>query len=83
MSDLNYLPLASIAHSLLLVVLLLVAIGNHQSTSALICSHRRYFPVFDKLKKSFFVGEMMWNFADFMTAQVGGTSCLHRWGGVQ
>ena len=32
-------------------------------------SLRQYFPVFDKLKKDFFVGEMIWNFADFATAQ--------------
>ena len=29
----------------------------------------QYFPVFDKLRKEFFVGEMIWNFADFMTQQ--------------
>ena len=29
----------------------------------------RYFPVFDKLRKTFFIGEMIWNFADFMTQQ--------------
>lgn len=29
----------------------------------------QYFPVFDKLKKEFFIGEMIWNFADFMTQQ--------------
>ncbi|EDO29416.1 predicted protein, partial [Nematostella vectensis] len=30
---------------------------------------QQYFPVFDKLRKEFFVGEMIWNFADFNTAQ--------------
>jgi len=30
---------------------------------------QHYFPVFDKLKKEFFVGELIWNFADFMTKQ--------------
>lgn len=29
----------------------------------------QYFPVFDKLRKEFFIGEMIWNFADFMTQQ--------------
>ncbi|XP_048583171.1 beta-glucuronidase isoform X2 [Nematostella vectensis] len=29
----------------------------------------QYFPVFDKLRKEFLVGEMIWNFADFMTQQ--------------
>ena len=29
----------------------------------------QYFPIFDKLKKEFFIGEMIWNFADFMTQQ--------------
>jgi len=29
----------------------------------------QYFPVFDRLKKEFFIGEMIWNFADFMTQQ--------------
>ncbi|CAB3988295.1 Beta-glucuronidase [Paramuricea clavata] len=29
----------------------------------------QYFPVFDKLRKEFFVGELIWNFADFMTKQ--------------
>lgn len=28
-----------------------------------------YHKVFDKLKKEFLVGEMVWNFADFMTVQ--------------
>ncbi|XP_077995272.1 beta-glucuronidase-like [Glandiceps talaboti] len=28
-----------------------------------------HFKIFDKLRKEFFVGEMVWNFADFMTAQ--------------
>lgn len=32
-------------------------------------SVKRYFPVFDKYKGNFFVGEMIWNFADFETAQ--------------
>lgn len=27
------------------------------------------FPVFDKYRKTYFVGEMVWNFADFETAQ--------------
>ncbi|XP_074636652.1 beta-glucuronidase-like [Acropora palmata] len=30
---------------------------------------QQYFPVFDKLRKDFFVGELIWNFADFMTKQ--------------
>lgn len=30
---------------------------------------QQYFPVFDKLRKEFFVGELIWNFADFMTIQ--------------
>ena len=30
---------------------------------------REYFKVFDKLRAEFFVGEMPWNFADFMTKQ--------------
>jgi len=30
---------------------------------------QQYFPVFDKLRKEFFVGELIWNFADFMTKQ--------------
>lgn len=29
----------------------------------------QYFPVFDKLREEFFVGELIWNFADFMTKQ--------------
>ena len=29
----------------------------------------QYFPVFDKLRKEFLVGEMIWNFADFNTKQ--------------
>ncbi|XP_046840299.1 beta-glucuronidase-like [Xenia sp. Carnegie-2017] len=29
----------------------------------------QYFPVFDKLKEEFLVGELIWNFADFMTKQ--------------
>ncbi|RMX53791.1 hypothetical protein pdam_00000376 [Pocillopora damicornis] len=29
----------------------------------------QYFPVFDELRKEFFIGEMIWNFADFMTQQ--------------
>ena len=29
----------------------------------------QYFPVFDKLRKEFLVGELIWNFADFMTQQ--------------
>ena len=29
----------------------------------------QYFPVFDKLRKEFLVGELIWNFADFMTKQ--------------
>lgn len=28
-----------------------------------------YHNVFDRLKKEFLVGEMVWNFADFMTVQ--------------
>lgn len=28
-----------------------------------------YHKVFDRLKKEFLVGEMVWNFADFMTLQ--------------
>lgn len=30
---------------------------------------REYHAVFDKLRKTFLVGEMVWNFADFMTTQ--------------
>ena len=30
---------------------------------------REYFKGFDKLRGEFFVGEMPWNFADFMTKQ--------------
>ena len=30
---------------------------------------QQYFPVFDKLREEFFVGELIWNFADFMTKQ--------------
>ena len=30
---------------------------------------KKYFPVFDQYKKQFFIGEMIWNFADFATAQ--------------
>ena len=36
----------------------------------------QYFPVFDKLKKEFFIGEMIWNFADFMTQQGKFTSLI-------
>ena len=32
-------------------------------------SVKQYFPIFDKYKKSFFIGEMIWNFADFATKQ--------------
>ena len=28
-----------------------------------------YHKVFDKLRREFLVGEMVWNFADFMTVQ--------------
>lgn len=28
-----------------------------------------YWPVFDEYRKSFFIGELIWNFADFETAQ--------------
>ena len=28
-----------------------------------------YFPVFDEYRKKFFIGELIWNFADFQTAQ--------------
>ena len=28
-----------------------------------------YWPVFDEFRKSFFIGELIWNFADFQTAQ--------------
>ena len=31
--------------------------------------HLHYFPVFHKSKKEFFVTEIIWNFAEFMTAQ--------------
>jgi len=30
---------------------------------------RKYFPIFDKFRGSFFIGELIWNFADFATAQ--------------
>ncbi|XP_070573101.1 beta-glucuronidase-like isoform X3 [Ptychodera flava] len=30
---------------------------------------QEHFKIFDKLRKEFLVGEMVWNFADFMTAQ--------------
>ncbi|XP_031559949.1 beta-glucuronidase-like [Actinia tenebrosa] len=30
---------------------------------------QQYFPVYDKLRKDFFIGEMIWNFADFLTTQ--------------
>lgn len=30
---------------------------------------QQYFPVFDKLRKEFLVGELIWNFADFMTVE--------------
>ncbi|XP_077867014.1 beta-glucuronidase-like [Saccoglossus kowalevskii] len=30
---------------------------------------KEHFKIFDKLRKEFLVGEMIWNFADFMTAQ--------------
>ncbi len=30
---------------------------------------KEYFPIFDKYRKKFFVGEMIWNFADFATKQ--------------
>ena len=30
---------------------------------------KQYFPIFDKYRKSFFIGEMLWNFADFATIQ--------------
>ena len=30
---------------------------------------RRYFPIFDKFRGNGLVGEMIWNLADFMTAQ--------------
>ena len=29
---------------------------------------KRYFPVFDRYRGKFFIGEMIWNFADFATA---------------
>ena len=29
----------------------------------------QYFSVFDKYRDQFLVGELIWNFADFMTAQ--------------
>lgn len=29
----------------------------------------QYHAVFDEFRKTFFAGEMVWNFADFMTAQ--------------
>lgn len=32
---------------------------------------REYHKEFDELKKDFLVGEMIWNFADFMTKQGG------------
>ena len=32
-------------------------------------SIRQYFPIFDKYRSKFFVGEMIWNFADFNTDQ--------------
>lgn len=28
-----------------------------------------YWPVFDEFRKSFFIGELVWNFADFETSQ--------------
>ena len=28
-----------------------------------------YWPVFDEYRKSFFIGELIWNFADFETSQ--------------
>lgn len=28
-----------------------------------------YWPVFDEFRKTFFIGELVWNFADFLTAQ--------------
>jgi beta-glucuronidase len=36
---------------------------------AKVATIEQYFPVFDKLRKEFFVGELIWNFADFMTKQ--------------
>jgi len=30
---------------------------------------RKYFPIFDKLRDDFLIGELIWNFADFSTAQ--------------
>lgn len=34
-----------------------------------IATVKRYFPVFDRYRGKFFIGEMIWNFADFQTAQ--------------
>ncbi|XP_011404336.1 PREDICTED: beta-glucuronidase-like [Amphimedon queenslandica] len=31
-----------------------------------------YWPVFDEFRKTFFIGELIWNFADFQTAQAAG-----------
>ena len=30
---------------------------------------KEYFPIFDKYRKKFLVGEMIWNLADFATKQ--------------
>ena len=31
-----------------------------------------YFPVFDEYRKKFFIGKLVWNFADFQTDQSSG-----------
>lgn len=30
---------------------------------------KNYFPIFDKYRKQYMIGEMIWNFADFATDQ--------------
>ena len=39
------------------------------SEEYLVDSIKQYFPIFDKYRKTFFVGEMLWNLADFATKQ--------------
>lgn len=49
--------------------------GLHQDPSVMFTEEyqeevmKQHFAVFDTLRKDFLVGEMIWNFADFATAQ--------------
>lgn len=40
-----------------------------------------YHGAFDQKRKQYVVGELIWNFADFMTAQGTGTHSWRSWGG--